>query len=58
LQNYVKKIPVPVYVMVDAMYEGVSTADEKQILATTPTTGGVRGCPPIAHILNTEQKAR
>ena len=42
LQNYVKEIPDSVYVMVDAMYEGISAIDEKQILATAPTTGGVQ----------------
>jgi integrase len=42
LQNYVKEIPDSVYVMVDAMYEGISTIDQKQIFATAPTTGGVQ----------------
>ena len=37
----VKEIPDSVYVMVDAMYEGISGTDEKQAWATTSTTGGV-----------------
>jgi integrase len=42
LQNYVKEIPDSVYVMVDAMYDGITGPDEKQILAVTPATGGVQ----------------
>ena len=42
LQNYVKEIPDSVYTMVDAMYEGISAADERQILATAPVIGGIQ----------------
>jgi integrase len=42
LQNYVKEIPDSVYTMVDAMYEGISAAGERQILATAPVIGGIQ----------------
>jgi hypothetical protein len=39
LLNYVKEIPDSVFGMVDAMYEGISRTDEKQLLAASPTLG-------------------
>ena len=39
LLNYVKEIPDSVFGMVDAMYEGISRSDEKQLLAASPTLG-------------------
>lgn len=40
LQNYVKEIPDSVYVMVDAMYEGI--AGSERILVDAPPVGGVQ----------------
>jgi integrase len=40
LQNYVKDIPDSVYVMVDAMYEGI--AGSERILVDAPPVGGVQ----------------
>jgi integrase len=42
LQNYVKDIPDSVYLMVDAMYEGIAGPEEKRSLATVPGAGGVQ----------------
>jgi len=42
LENYVKDIPDSVYLMVDAMYEGIAGPNEKLILATAPGAGGVQ----------------
>lgn len=42
LENYVKEIPDSVYVMVDAMYEGISGASREKELLAAATVGGVQ----------------
>jgi integrase len=42
LENYIKDIPDSVYLMVDAMYEGIAGPDEKRIFAAAPGAGGVQ----------------
>jgi integrase len=41
LENYVKEIPDSVYLMVDAMYEGIAGLDRQQLVAA-PAVGGVQ----------------
>jgi integrase len=42
LENYIKDIPDSVYLMVDAMYEGIAGPDEKRTFAAAPGAGGVQ----------------
>ncbi len=41
-RTYVKDIPDSVYLMVDAMYEGIAGPKEKLILAAASGAGGVQ----------------